>query len=278
MRKHMRIVPSIIVWTILSVLTFAGTPETLRKDVAALASSPRVTGSVDCVRASNYIKAELTKIGLVAETRAFGRSNNVLSAVGDSKTVVIVVGAHYDSVGTTPGADDNASGTAVVLELARRFKARPTFGTVVFLFFSGEEQGMVGSAAYVRAPKYTLSAHKAMINIDMVGHLKRVSYDGAVLDLPKIVAGLYLRFPFAHDITLRGNDALSDNSSFAERGIPSLFLHTGLHNAYHRQTDTTESLNYTGMAQVTDYAEGLVRACADSLIPDYNFFKQLRMR
>ncbi|HEX5606011.1 MAG TPA: M20/M25/M40 family metallo-hydrolase [Candidatus Binatia bacterium] len=181
----------------------------------------------------------------------------------------VVIGAHYDHLGfghfgaldrqaegkVHPGADDNASGTAVLLELARRLAKLPVKPerTIVFTAFSGEELGLYGSRHYIEHTD-SISAINAMINLDMVGRLRenRVTVFGARSgeNLSDLVArnarGLGL------DITDSNDVGRSDHMSFYSKKIPVLHFFTGTHGDYHRATDTWEKLNIEGMAKISD--------------------------
>jgi peptidase M28-like protein/PDZ domain-containing protein/PA domain-containing protein len=181
----------------------------------------------------------------------------------------IVIGAHYDHLGfghfgaldrqaesqIHPGADDNASGTAVLLDLARRLSQLPTkpARTIVFIAFSGEELGLYGSRYFVEHAD-SLPSIKAMINLDMVGRLREnhltVFGAGSGENLSQLVADA------AHQVGLSFNESddvgRSDHMSFYSKKIPVLHFFTGNHVDYHRATDTWEKLNIEGMAKVSD--------------------------
>jgi hypothetical protein len=180
----------------------------------------------------------------------------------------VVIGAHYDHLGfghfgaldpqaegkVHPGADDNASGTAVLLELARRMAKLPVKPdrTIVFAAFSGEELGLYGSRHYIESS--TTSAIKAMINLDMVGRLRenRVTVFGARSgeNLSDLVSRNARRLGL--DITESNDVGRSDHMSFYSKKIPVLHFFTGTHGDYHRATDTWDKLNFEGMAKISD--------------------------
>ncbi|MCX7937680.1 MAG: M28 family peptidase [Chlorobi bacterium] len=181
----------------------------------------------------------------------------------------IVVGAHFDHLGwgddnslytgaerkIHPGADDNASGTAGLLELARLIAANPLPRSVIFCAFNAEERGLLGSAYYVRNPLVPLEKTIAMVNLDMIGRLqgKRLNIQGIgssplwkpLMDSLATAAG------FEPSYTEDGLGP-SDHTSFYLRSIPVLFFFTGLHGDYHRPSDTWDKLNYTGQAKVVE--------------------------
>ena len=210
------------------------------------------------------------------------RTANVIGVVpGHDPTrasEAMVVGAHYDHVGRSggavyPGADDNASGTAVVLELARAFAmAGGASRTLVFVLFSGEEIGLLGSRHYVRNPTVPIERTVAMINFDMVGRLgdRPLGVGGVATGggLKAVVddAGRQL------GIGLGDRDApgdASDHAPFDKAGVPVLFFHTGAHPDYHRPTDTADKIDTDGLARVAAVAARVIEAVAGRPRPTY---------
>jgi len=201
------------------------------------------------------------------------RAENVVGilpgADPDLKDQRVVIGAHYDHLGfghfgaldrqaegkIHPGADDNASGTAVLLELARRLAKLPVRPdrTIVFAAFSGEELGLYGSRHFIEHTD-AISAIKAMINLDMVGRLRenRVTVFGARSG--ENLSDLVLRNArgLGLDITDSNDIGRSDHMSFYSKKIPVIHFFTGTHEDYHRATDTWEKLNIEGMAKISD--------------------------
>lgn len=184
----------------------------------------------------------------------------------------LIVGAHYDHVGRGKfgslaraegqihnGADDNASGTSGMLEVAgslaehRAELAR----RVLFLAFSGEELGLLGSKRYVEAPLVPLADTVAMLNLDMVGRLDERLYVGGTgtspvwPDLLERLAKECFRTPIKY---WPGGKAPSDHETFYGRGIPVLFFFTGLTNDYHRPSDDWNTLNFDGEVKVVRLA------------------------
>lgn len=192
----------------------------------------------------------------------------------------IVIGAHFDHLGTSTdgaldpdvkgavrrGADDNASGTAAVLELARLLAAAPTRRSIIFANFSGEEEGLLGSAYFVEHSPVAIDSIAAMLNFDMVGRLKNdklIVYGiltakelPSLLDSATANAGLR--------ITAQGDGfGASDQSSFYAKDIPVLHFFTDLHDDYHRATDVPEHINAAGEARVVAVAERVAREIGD---------------
>jgi peptidase M28-like protein/PDZ domain-containing protein len=192
---------------------------------------------------------------------------------------IILVGAHYDHLGLGGfgsldpdstgkihnGADDNASGAAALIHIARRLAVQPPARTVVFVAFSGEEEGLLGSAYYVRNPAFPLASVYAMINLDMVGRLRDdhlIIYGSATAsEFQGLIDSLNTQSGFV--ITSRGDGyGPSDQSSFYGAGRPVLHIFTDLHEDYHRTTDDWDKINADGLAKVADFTTELVRALA----------------
>jgi aminopeptidase YwaD len=218
--------------------------------------------------------------------RRLGSAANVVGILEGSDPILrheaVVVGAHYDHLGRGEfgslapdrrgeihnGADDNASGTAGVLELARAFARAPRpRRSLVFAAFSGEEIGLFGSSAYVEAPALPLSDTAAMLNLDMVGRLRdgglAVFGTGSSPDFPDLVEralqGLSLDASFTED-----GFAPSDQTSFYARGIPVLMFFTGAHPHYHTPEDEALHIDAAGEARVLAAVYRVARALADA--------------
>lgn len=190
----------------------------------------------------------------------------------------VLIGAHYDHVGVTAlpgvadsiynGADDNASGTAGLMLIARalgRLPKKPS-RSIVFVAFSGEERGLLGSRAFVQNPPLPLKHCLAMLNLDMIGRNHPdsllVGVRGQWLESVVQAQNRALPRPF-----LLGREAeeffgRSDHASFARHGIPVLFLFTGLHEDYHRPSDHAEKLNYDKLSRVALLAARVAWALA----------------
>ena len=196
----------------------------------------------------------------------------------------VAVGAHYDHLGHGQarssslggqgeiynGADDNASGTVALLEIARRLVAAPPKRSVVLIAFSGEELGLLGSAAYVKTPAVPLDRTIAMVNLDMVGRLRD---DGLMIfgsetaaEFPALLDSLNRTAKFALKHTGDGLGR-SDQQSFYLAGKPVLHLFTNVHEDYHRPSDDWEKINVPGLVRVAAFTTELVRAIADRPAP-----------
>lgn len=275
----------------------------LRERLNVLASDSlagRRTGEPGCDKAAAYIAREFKRIGLEVldpsqtylqpyefSERQFDSTKtsmtkgvNVVGFLhGSDKTLsreVVVIGAHFDHLGMGGrnaldsvkafhyGADDNASGTAGVLELAEYFtKHRKEIKrSLVFITFSGEEEGLFGSAHYVKHPLVSLEHTQAMINMDMIGRLKDsvliVEGMGTSPEWKKIVdTTLAKKMPIAFHFKPDG-EGPSDHSSFYRKNLPVLFFFTGLHKDYHKASDTKDKINYKGEEQVLSIVKNVV--------------------
>ena len=202
----------------------------------------------------------------------------------------IVVGSHYDhlgmggqgsgsrrpdTLGVHPGADDNASGDAVVLELARHFKKACSPRSIIFMFFGAEEQGLVGSKKFLEWMKQEDNQRKnlpnnikgivAMVNLDMVGrmrdHALSVSGTGTSSGF-KTMAEQVAEQKNLHVTCVPDGYGPSDQASFVAADIPVLFLTTGGHMEYHTPADVPSTLNYDGMQETLEFTQELVTRLA----------------
>jgi len=193
----------------------------------------------------------------------------------------VVIGAHFDHLGTSTegaldpdargavrlGADDNASGSAAVVELARLFARNPAKRSIIFANFSGEEEGLLGSAYFVDHMPVATDSVVAMLNFDMVGRMKndRVIVYGVATatEFPSILE----RANATIGLKVAGQGdgfGPSDHSSFYAKNIPVLHFFTDLHDDYHRATDTPDKINAGGEARVVAFAERIARSIADA--------------
>lgn len=203
----------------------------------------------------------------------------VLEGAGPLANETVVIGGHYDHLGRGGltsgslaflskdihnGADDNASGTAMVLEMVRRLSRRadPLPRRVVFIAFSGEEKGLLGSRYYVEHPLIPLKDTVMMINFDMVGRLNSKDEltmigTGTVPGLETLVSTLGASAGLKIKAIAGMTDGFggSDHQSFYGKQIPVLFAFTGVHKDYHRPSDDSNLINYEGMAKIADYIE-----------------------
>ncbi|EDM78914.1 probable aminopeptidase [Plesiocystis pacifica SIR-1] len=214
----------------------------------------------------------------------FTESPNVLAMIPGRSEDIVLVGAHLDHIGVKGeghcrprgagadlicnGADDNASGTAVVMDIARSLAASgESFErTVVFAHFSGEELGLFGSKALVADPPFPLERVVAMINLDMVGRLRDGALTISGLDSSETWLPLLDELGVderAEQLLLdRHTTTRSDHAPFFRRQIPSLFFFTGTHEDYHQPSDETARIDREGLAIVGQLALDVVVALA----------------
>jgi len=209
--------------------------------------------------------------------------NNVLAYLPGKTDEYVILGAHYDHLGygnydslapsqigqIHPGADDNASGTAGLLELARIFsplKGQMQRG-ILFASFAGEELGLLGSAAWVKNPTRPLDHAVAMLNMDMIGRIKdeKVYIGGvgtgstfkSVLEDASANSGFKIEYS-------QGGYAASDHTSFVSKRIPVLFFFSGLHSDYHKPSDTWDKINPASAAHLVNVVAKLGEELADA--------------
>ncbi len=212
---------------------------------------------------SSFAFPEILRAALsvgVANTHA--TVNNVLAYLPGKTDEYIILGAHYDHLGRGnfdslapsqigqihPGADDNASGTAGLLELARLLS--PLKGQlqrgILFASFAGEELGLLGSAEWVKEPTKPLDKAVAMLNMDMIGRIKDgkvyVGGVGTGSTFAKVLEQSETGSPLKFEAS-QGGYASSDHTSFVSKRIPVLFFFSGLHADYHKPSDTWEKIN-----------------------------------
>jgi len=258
----------------------------------------RLAGSVFAKKAADYIAAQWEEIGIAplvgnSYFRPFrgNQYNNLVGIIEGNHPVLkyeyIVVGAHYDHLGSAAGkdgetviykgADDNASGTATLIELGRKLKEiqHTLFRSVVLIAFDAEEIGLYGSTEFANNPPFPIKNVKLMISIDMVGWYKAsgfLKYSGSstikngdllILDNKLIPEGLNVETQDFEKSVLTA----TDTDGFARKNIPTLAVTTGLKSPYHKPNDAPELIDYDGMALITEHLKNLVQAV--SINEDY---------
>src|SRR6202051_1018940 len=206
--------------------------------------------------------------------------HNVGAYIPGDTDEYVILGAHYDHLGlgeqfslapslagtVHPGADDNASGTAGVIELAHWFSHEPKHKRgMLFLAFAGEELGLLGSSYYVNHPILPLANAVAMINMDMIGRIRdRKIYVGGVgtgTTFAELLKEVGQHHDFQADATERGGYGSSDHTSFTAKQVPVLFFFSGLHGDYHKPSDTWDKIDAPAAVEVLQ----LVADIADRL-------------
>ena len=221
-------------------------------------------------------------VEIARDKRNFHNVVACLPGKGPHKDEYVVVGAHYDHLGRGEigslapnshqihnGADDNGSGTVAVLELAEELsRIGAQDRTIIFITFTGEERGLLGSMYFVGHPPVPLDKIVAMLNLDMVGRVRNnvifVGGNGTAQDFDELLAKadeqsqLTIR-DAGTDVGGRGGIGPSDHMSFAMKKIPVIFLWSGMHSDYHRPTDKVDKINFLGIAEVVDLGIDLVK-------------------
>jgi len=201
-------------------------------------------------------------IDVVSKLESEAKSANVMGMVrGTSKPdSFIVITAHYDHLGKMgqdvifPGASDNASGTAMMLQLAAYYAKHPLGYSILFIAFSGEEAGLLGSTFYVKHPIVALSKMRFLINLDIMGNAQ----DGITVvnatEFPRefsLLENLNKKANYLPQIRSRGKAAISDHYPFTEAGVPAFFMYSnGGQGYYHDVFDTPAALQLTNIDKV----------------------------
>ncbi|MCL9805339.1 M20/M25/M40 family metallo-hydrolase [Flavobacterium amniphilum] len=282
-------------------------PTNLKKHISFLSSDAmkgRLTGSKEEKLAADYIISEFKKLKLKPykmqflhpfkytvrlnphDTISKGKANsgnNVIGYLDNGAAKTIVIGAHYDHLGLNEhlhstkmnsegeihnGADDNASGVAGVLELARMLSQNKTKekANYIFALFSGEEDGLIGSKEMASTIKMFYPDITAMINMDMIGRLddKKTMIVGGIGTSPSFAEIIEKNKPAGFGITQEMSGVgPSDHTSFYLKDIPVLFFFTGTHTDYHKPSDDEDKINYYGVENIVNYVFRTANAIAD---------------
>jgi len=202
---------------------------------------------------------------------------NVVGYLDNNKENTVIIGAHYDHIGyggiysldtdrmeknkIHNGADDNASGVALLLNLAERLiKDDSSNNNYLFIAFSAEELGLIGSKYFAENPLISLENANYMINLDMVGRLnteKELSVFGAGTSpiFRQVINSLNNSFSLK---IIDDGTGPSDHTSFYNKGIPVLFFNSGSHQDYHRSTDDFELINFDGIVEISNYVFDII--------------------
>ena len=250
---------------------------------------PRNTGARGAVEAASYLASELESLGLepagdegYAQEIEVVNGSNVLGSIPGRSDRWVVLGAHFDACGwENPGANDNAAGVAVALEVARRLNSNEHEHSILIAFFDAEEPPNfltpeMGSQWFVNHPTIPLDRIDTMVCLDVIGHAlgppvlpdsirdsvfvlgaEKGSGTPALFDSLPDVAGIVPRRVDNYIVP-----AMSDYYAFMNQSIPFLFYSCGRNEDYHEPTDTPDKLDYPKMASLTDHLELLVTALA----------------
>ena len=244
--------------------------------------------------AANYIAEKFEKFGLTKLTDSYFQSfnftlpsspheevkfnqdtdtkinaKNIIAFIDNKKKNTVIIGAHYDHIGyggqysldrgineIHNGADDNASGTAMLLSLAKQLNVKNDLeNNYLFIAFSAEELGLIGSRYFVNSDLFNKVSINFMINLDMVGRLneeKELSIFGVGTSsiFKQVVNSMNNNFKLK---IIEDGTGPSDHTSFYNKDIPVLFFHTGSHENYHRPSDDVNLINYKGMSEISNY-------------------------
>jgi len=254
----------------------------------------RETGTPQELVAANYLKERMQNLGLQPQGNAntyfqtftFKPKNdphseaqfvsgdstitgtNVIGYVDNQSSKTVIIGAHYDHLGmggegslyaegeaVHNGADDNASGVGVMLQLAEKLKDSISGSNYLFIAFSGEEMGLLGSNYFSKNPTIDFKNANYMINMDMVGRLRvdktlAISGTGTAPIWNQVLNSTNPGFKL---VLSESGVGPSDHTSFYLQNIPVLHFFTGQHEDYHKPSDDAEKLNYGGMKMIGDY-------------------------
>ncbi|MFP6691874.1 MAG: M20/M25/M40 family metallo-hydrolase [Pirellulales bacterium] len=266
----------------------------LNTDLAAREEKIDTTGKPQSQEIVDWRAVGQTSV--IREQQAVKNVVAVLKGRGPRADETVVIGAHYDHLGfggaasAQPGskdihngADDNGSGIAVMLEIARRLVAleKPLQRRVVFIAFTGEEAGLLGSAHYVKEPTVPLDKIVAMLNLDMVGRLKDnkliVHGTGTADEFDPLINRLNAQHAFKI-VKKPSGFGPSDHTSFYSKKIPVLHFFTGGHEDYHKPSDDYEKLNVAGMRRIGSLVSEVALTIADADgRPKYLETKQTRV-
>ncbi len=237
-------------------------------------------------KAPNSMSTGVTLKGVADVVQQREKTANVVAVLEGSdpllKDEYLVIGGHYDHLGfggagsgsrmpdtnaVHNGADDNASGTAMVMALAKRLGAESgkTRRSIIFVAFSSEEIGLIGSKYFVNHPPVELKKIKAMFNFDMVGRFEKdknsisLSGTGTSLEADSILKPLETKLPFSVVHSPDGYGP-SDHAAFYSSNIPVFYFNTGVHTDYHTPLDDTEKLDFDAEKQIGDFAAEIILA------------------
>lgn len=266
----------------------------------------RQTGTKGEVEAAKYIAGRFKELGLLPKgTREYIQpftftpkthpheevrftenedgtitGNNIIGYIDNKAENTVVIGAHYDHLGyggqgslyrdtikaVHNGADDNASGVAVMLDLAGKLQNTNKNNNYLFMAFSGEEMGLLGSNYFMKNPTLNTKKISYMINLDMVGRLKK---DSALAVYGIGTSPIFKQVLNAHNkdfklILKESGVGPSDHTSFYLADIPALHFFTGQHEDYHKPGDDWEKLNFEGMDKISSYIFDMISDLDDN--------------
>ncbi len=264
----------------------------------------RETGTAQELMAANYLQKRFQNLGLMPKGKAntyfqtysfkpktdphsevqfvsgdsTNTGTNIIGYIDNDALKTVVIGAHYDHLGMGGegslyadgvaihnGADDNASGVAVMLQLAEKLKDTLMGSNYLFIAFSGEEKGLLGSNYFSKNPTIDLEKMNYMINMDMVGRLRddntlSISGTGTAPIWNQVLNATNPGFKL---VLGESGVGPSDHTSFYLQDIPVLHFFTGQHEDYHKPSDDYDKLNYEGMKMIGDYILNIIAELDD---------------
>jgi Zn-dependent M28 family amino/carboxypeptidase len=246
---------------------------------------------VDLFESSSSVTVQEFEVIINRRTKETATTYNVIGLLKGNDPILkdefVIIGGHYDTTPNPPkarrlffdninnGADDNASGTAMVLELFEKYASTNTNKrSLVFILFGGEELGLLGSKHFTENPTINLDKVQLMVNLDMVGRLDKEKnvYLGGVptgYGLSKDIQPFFNQSELkvtSYEHTASGVRSLfsrSDHYNFYKKNIPSLFFFTGIHKDYHSPRDEAKLVNYNGLKLISDLAEKVIDNAAN---------------
>ena len=248
------------------------------KEKSAIADIPVVF--LTKIARDKFLKDETASLDIklnieIAEAKRYG--HNVIGYIDNNVINTIIIGAHYDHLGygedhtslyngAIPqihnGADDNASGTAALIELSKLLKSsKLKRNNYLFICFSGEELGLFGSKYFTEHPTVDLASINYMLNMDMVGRLNENTHGlivGGFGSSPAWSQSIIIPDNYFHIKIDSSGTGPSDHTSFYRKNIPVLFLFTGIHSDYHKPTDEADKINYSGIWNVLKYVNRVI--------------------
>ena len=272
------------------------------KDKSEKLTIPAVYVTKDA--AKKYFSDKLATLNIKLRTSISEKNrigHNVIGYIDNDAATTVILGAHYDHLGYGEdgnsrntshvpaihnGADDNASGTAALIELARKLKSSDaTNNNYLFIAFSGEELGLFGSKYFTEHPTIDLKTVNYMINMDMLGRLNdstkvlTIGGYGSSPEWSNIISKDYFNSPNAvkkttPSLTIKidsSGTGPSDHTSFYRKDIPVLFYFTGLHTDYHKPTDDADKINYAGEQVIVQHIYSVIESLNDK--PQLAFLK-----
>lgn len=275
------------------IIAVQGNRTTISKYFPNTAQLMNVEQKINSTKQPNSFNLPNTTVSInVNLIKRTSKTSNIVGFIegtdSELKDEVVVIGAHFDHLGTgalnsqeiSPygkihyGADDNASGTSGVLALAKHFAQNPPKRSIMFVFFTAEESGLLGSKYFVNSDIMTKYKIVSMLNLDMIGRYKddlMIGGIGTTTQFKEIVENSNSNYKFKLKLENSGKGP-SDHQSFYLKNIPVLFFFTGIHEDYHTPRDTFERIKKADYIKLTNYILDIANFITND-INKYNFIK-----